>query len=646
MKVIRLGLRDTLLAIDPALVRTKLASRVTIGIVLALAVITAFSHLVHPMPVAAYGLGMILSVQGVLVVRDSGALNQAVTRGLGVVAASLSVLTASMLEAHRFYSDLAFLAVIFLAAFGRAYGPRWMAVGMYAFMAYFMAAYFHPQFSEIPWAIAGIVMSALVAQTVRFVLLPDNRLKSLKGATTAALQRAEQVVEALIAIAGDGELNEAQMERLRMRSHRLKEAVLVANGLLSGHDSGKLDEAMIALQTSLIELQLAAESVIVASAGSLPPVELLRKSIEAGANTKDFAASESESAHALGWFVQARREVIARSKALTRLPPAKPQATAKPVKISLRDRAVLTAVQITLASALAMSAGLALSRDRWFWAVLSAFLVFTNTRSRGDTMVKGTERALGTLLGIITGLLLALAIGDRPVIAGGLAGIALFLAFFNLPVSYARMTFFVSIVIALAYSLLGVLTFDLMVLRVEETVIGAVAGVLVSATVFPAHTRGPLETAVEAWYSALEDLLGALRLKQVDPGALQRLSRTLDESYSALVDAARPLGTSWQVITRPGRVRQTLALFLAATYWARLSARKRAETETTDSKGEEDMIMSLMDLLAQLKSKKAACFYVARDSIRRPPSSMPMPQRPMTDSLDTLGATLDRLYPH
>lgn len=113
-----------------------------------------------------------------------------------------------------------------------------------------------------------------------------------------------------------------------------------------------------------------------------------------------------------------------------------------------------------------MGFGLLLSRDRWFWAVLAAFLVFTNTNSRGDTAMKALSRSLGTVFGIAIGLVLATLISGEPVIAIPVAGICIFLAFYFLQVSYATMTFFISIVLCLVYGMTGVLTLDLLQLRI------------------------------------------------------------------------------------------------------------------------------------------------------------------------------------
>ena len=62
---------------------------------------------------------------------------------------------------------------------------------------------------------------------------------------------------------------------------------------------------------------------------------------------------------------------------------------------------------MTIASAIAMVGGVTLSPERWFWAVLTAFLIFSNTQSRGDLTVRALNRTLGTAIGIFIGIGLA-----------------------------------------------------------------------------------------------------------------------------------------------------------------------------------------------------------------------------------------------
>ncbi len=113
--------------------------------------------------------------------------------------------------------------------------------------------------------------------------------------------------------------------------------------------------------------------------------------------------------------------------------------------------------------------------------MLASFLVFTNTNSRGDTAMKALQRSLGTLFWDCDGAGLGDAFSSTHVVAAlAVTTVAIFLAFYFLQTSYATMTFFVSIALCLVYGMIGTLTVDLLMLRIEETMLGAVAGTFVA----------------------------------------------------------------------------------------------------------------------------------------------------------------------
>jgi hypothetical protein len=144
--------RDWLLANDPALSRLRMASRVTLTIALSFAALLAIHYLLFPLPTASYGLGIVLSIEGGVAVRDKGDTRQLVTRLLGCAASIVVVGIAAGLEAHRYISDCVFLLIIFLAASARVFGARGHAIGMFAFTSYFMAPISGQRWRSFRWS--------------------------------------------------------------------------------------------------------------------------------------------------------------------------------------------------------------------------------------------------------------------------------------------------------------------------------------------------------------------------------------------------------------------------------------------------------------------------------------------------------------
>jgi len=646
--------RDWLLANDPALSRLRMASRVTLTMALSYGVLLAIDRLLLPLPTAAYGLGLVLSIEGGVAVKDKGSAPQLVTRLLGCAASVCVVGLAAALESNRIVSDVAFLIIIFLAAAGRVFGPRGHAIGMFAFTSYFMGAYFRPPLGELPLIAMGPIVPALIGHVVRSLVLPDDWRPDLLRSLESVRGRINQILFKIATLASVGRMTARDAHKLEQLENRLKEVVLMAEGFIPRPPSGVFDgtEPAAILGIRLFDVHLAAESAIVLSSQSLPPFALVHAVIEGdpvlveAKKSDDLQAKTARSLIRLGEARVLLSETIEKGYSTGFAEVwAVTEATAAPAKIdfSLANPLIRAALQITLASAIAMTLGLMLSRERWFWAVLASFLVFTNTNSRGDTAMKALQRSLGTLFGIAMGLFLATALTGHMAVALVITTIAIFLAFYFLQTSYAIMTFFVSIALCLVYGMTGSLTVDLLLLRVEETMLGAAAGTFIAFVVFPARTRSALNTALATWFSALEELLSAAAVGEAT-NALIALSQKLDAAYRDIAAAARPLGSTWSVVTRPGHIRQTLAIFLAATYWARILA-KDFDRSACDNDGMK-LIYAERERATLLAKRQSDCFFVDQKASSAPERHLPLPHAGARLGVEMIGSTLDRLYPN
>lgn len=651
--------RDWLLANDPALSRLRMGSRITLSIVLSFAILLAIQMLIVPLPTASYGLGIVLSIEGGVAVRDKGSTRQLITRLLGCLASVVVVGIAAALESQRVLSDFIFLVVIFLASSGRVYGPRGFAIGMFAFTSYFTGSYFQPKIAALPLVAIGPVVSALVSHWVRAVLLPDNWRRDLLRSLESVRGRINQILFKLAALAADGKIEEADRQELRQLEERLKEVVLMAESFIPRPPGGVFDGASAPaaeLAIRLFDAHLAAESAIVLSFQSPPSFALVHAVIEDDKvvlSDEETAVADkegqpqAETARAFLWLAAARRQLMetidsGRRSNFSEIASVEESSTTAAVDFSLKNPLMRSALQITLAAAIAMTLGLALSRERWFWAVLASFLVFTNTNSRGDTAIKALQRSIGTLFGIAFGLVLATLLAGHPAVAIAVSVICIFLAFFFLQISYATMTFFISIVLCLVYGVMGVLTFDLLKLRLEETVIGAVAGTLVAFLVLPTRTRGALDTAIAKWFDALKELLSAVSEKRSQPELIV-VSQKVDACYRDITLAARPLGSSWSIVTRPGQIRRTLAIFLSVTYWSRILARNHIADAVDDDLRRR--IAADIATLEKVAARGSECFIIARKQIRPTSRHLPLWREGARLAVEMIGSTLERLYP-
>lgn len=153
------------------------------------------------------------------------------------------------------------------------------------------------------------------------------------------------------------------------------------------------------------------------------------------------------------------------------------------------------AVQATAGAGFALVVGQMVSGDRWYWAVGATWWVFVNTTSRGETLVRGFRRVLGTVVGIGLGFLVAVPVAGAPVHTAVLAAACVFGIFYTAAVSYTWMMLCVTLLAELLYGLLGFLSPGLLALRVAETGVGALGAALAVLFVLPVTTHA----VTDAW---------------------------------------------------------------------------------------------------------------------------------------------------
>ncbi|MFC1231537.1 MULTISPECIES: FUSC family protein [Streptomyces] len=238
----------------------------------------------------------------------------------------------------------------------------------------------------------------------------------------------------------------------------------------------------------------------------------------------------------------------------------------------LRRPTTRAAVQVCVGSSLAIAGGGLLSAQGWHWAVLTCWLVFINTESTGEILVKSYRRLLGTVLGVVAGIALAGLVGGHTWTAFALMLVLIFAMAYTAPLSYTLMSFFVTAVVGLLYTLLHTYSWEVLVLRVAETALGAACGVFAAFLVLPVRTD-----------RRTNELLGTVleRLTEVTEAAVDQLSggpvvdlldraRELDKALGELRAATKPL--THPVTPLRGRrdtARYVVALLETCAYQAR-----------------------------------------------------------------------------
>ena len=619
----RLG--DRVVASDPAFSRLRLALRAVLSLVLTGLLLTGLTFF-HKLPIAAYGLAVILSFMASTAVRDKTLAGQALTRLYSGVAGVTVITCAGLLSTRPLLADAAFLAVIFVAVYIRKFGPRYFAVGLIAFMAFFMGDYLRPAPDQAGWIALATAIALAMTHLVGAVLLTDDPERDFRRAVSTIGHRINLMLADLGHAARRGSFDPGQRKEFQAHVGRFRDIVLMAEGFIPQGKGGALAGSGPAseLALSLFDLQLAVERLVAASIRALPPAWLVEavldgdeEVIAGAAGTLAEAGEDNETAvqQVLIRVHRARQRLEARLRARpipafaaggagsTGAPPAEPAADQPPLA-GFIPASYRIPIQVTLASAMAIAGGVLISSTRWYWAAIAAFIVFNNTRSRADTAVRALSRSAGTLAGIVAGTVLATLVHGNVLVS--LAGILamFFLAFYYLQTSYGLMIFFLTIAIALLYGIMGLFTPELLVVRLEETVVGALSGAFCAFFVFPVRAVSGVTEALDAYLDSLSKLVTTARdrVHGKDPHSdIVALSRAIDRKYADLAALARPLGGPWTIVTRYGEVREKLLLLAGCAHWSRVLARGI-------SKGEEagEIDVGRFDRLAEQLTRRIA----------------------------------------
>ncbi|MBM7118396.1 FUSC family protein [Archangium primigenium] len=558
---------------DPDLGRLRKGLRAAVGAGLAALILSRLARLLGEPPTVTL-VGTMIAMMGAQIASDPDLRAQRLTTVLLVFPALLALVLGTFAAQVPLLGAAVFAVTIFIATFVRRFGPRGLALGMIGFFAFFNALFFHAKLSQLPALAGAMVVAVGIAYVVRFVLLPDRPEHTSRQLLRAFRTTVDVVLWELAAMSEHPRLTPALMRRLSRQADRLSDAALAVEDVLPGH---ALD-----LRQRLFEVELATQRVLGAvrqmlESGALSPeirVEAHRALQVARIATRGRSPVARKRMHThlerirtlapdpsgdAPGSADARRlrhsltDLVDASFQLTEelLPPTlepKSAAPAAPVTQELTRKglhpATRQALQITVASLLAMAAGYAVSAERWYWAVITAFVIFTRTRSSGDTVLRAWGRVLGTVLGVVAGMLLARLVDGHEGLELTSIFVCVFLGFYLIQVSYGWMVFWFTTLLCVLYGLLGRFSPELLYLRIEETLIGAAVGVLIALVLMPERTTAQVQEAARQVLDATSDYLEEAvvnRTRDTEPARLLDSARVLDARLRELRTTAQPL---------------------------------------------------------------------------------------------------------
>lgn len=520
-------LSETIANSDPGRLYLLLACRGTLSVfVTAVLLFLIANHFGQPFAELAYGA--VFSIVSVFNLSDTTRKARLITLMLLVPMGMATITMTSLFHARPLLGEAIFLLLIFLTTLLRPWHPKAMPLGMVAVVLTYVGLFLRLSPSTLPYQLGSLLIGALVVWLVCFALLPLRPEKNLRRAVSSVMRKVSAVLDAA----------RCGLPTLDAEFARLKRASLAAEDQLVLVD----DQTRNAVRVHLFDLEQVLRQLVgklsIASEGSSDQrtherMRVAARRLSSGRLRRPspwgISASLDSDLAKLATTAADLQDAVRESRPMER-------AAAPPVP-SLAWRA---AAQVTLASLVAIAGGTALSPERWFWAVIAAYVMFVNTRSRGDAIYKGAHRVVGTLIGFVAGYAIATLSGGDVVFENVCMLVAVFGMYYFAAISYGVSIFFVTVLLGLVYGAFGEPVESVLIVRLVETLLGVTAALASAILFLPVRTSTQVQLAMRRTLEALRGALRASvetvekdRMEKVD--AFRSLDRRVIDFQKALI---------------------------------------------------------------------------------------------------------------
>jgi Fusaric acid resistance protein-like len=596
----------------------------------------------HDLLAIAMLLGAIVGLIASAGVQDPTAKGQVITL-LILPIPIISALALGIAIGDDRMAALVVIALVLAAGtYLRRFGPRGFLAGQLLFIGYFVGFSLHSavMIGDLGWLAAEIGVGLGVVTVVRFALFYPHPAKALERSRRSFDARARHVTSLALELFDTVPLDQRRVRRMHRQLIRLNEAALMIDAQLG--DPGAVPDGSSGelLHQRLFDIELALTNIarFVATMQHLDlPAE---RCSEVRLALLDLARGDNKGAKAhaetlIGLLRAAGRpsagedrtaavvahrfagSVIDLCDAMTEwrtlgtidiekstfqssvvllggwLPGSAQVSSTASLEGGTRwgegsglARYTRNAIQIGVAAGVAIVLGDVISPQRFYWAVIAAFITFMGAHNAGEQIRKALFRVGGTVVGIGVGSLLVSAVGHHTQWSIAIVLVSLFLGLYLFRISYAFLAVAITVTVSQLYQQLGEFTNSLLVVRLEETALGAAVAIVVVMLVLPLHTRQVLRVAVREHVEAVGRLADHATARLVSPedeseSTLRSDARAVDAAYQAVVATAQPVGrTVW------GSVDEDIVRALRLTSASRNYSRNLvADTEGLQSSG-------------------------------------------------------------
>ena len=618
-----LRIYDWLVASDPGLTRFRVAFRAAVAMATGLGIEALLAHFLGIRGlgvVVAMLLGAVVAMVGSLALTGSNVWGQVRTAALFPVALGLGEAGGIGVGPRTDFMLAGFVVVMFIAVAIRRLGPAYFQYGFMMWMGYFFASFTHSTWLQFPFLMAAVLAATLWILLLSTTILATPPQRTLHRTMTSFWLRARRVAGALedymrAPIGDEGPLRLS----LRLKTGQLSESALMVEGWLANPTALPVGGSALAVRRFLLEVQYLLDRMVsdasrlfdtrsddaldlgATVAGAIAHADTQRaaqvlvhlqdldgpgrdSAIDFSNAAAEFLALDFENewlGDRSGMKDQGGEfspiaplimESLPGSPAIAQGLPASGTPWNPLARLSLPWR---QAIQVAMAGTLAILFGRWLSPVRYYWAVIAAFIMSAGTATRMETVLKGVNRVVGTLAGLVAAVVVAgWTAGHTGLIVTTIV-LAVFMGIYWQRVSYVYFVFFLTIMLGELYSVLHEFSPQFMILRLEETMVGALAGLVVALVILPLSTRDTVQAARQAFLDDLQTFL--VRASQVAGESqvgveLDPLVRALEDRYRRLVTVADPVTPPLTWGYRRPRIAHRLAIYAALSGYVRMVA--------------------------------------------------------------------------
>ena len=556
----------------------------------------------HDLLAIAMLLGAIIGLMASMGVQDPAAKSQVITFLLLPVPILSALSLGIAIGDHRVVALVVIALVLALGTYVRRFGPRGFLAGQLLFIGYFLGFSLHDavRIRDLGWLAAEVGVGLGVVMAVRFSLFYPHQDRALERTRRSFDARARHVASFALEVFDALRLDQRQARRMHRQLIRLNEAALMIDAQLGdpgavpdGSSGELLHQRLFDIELAVTNIARFAETLarldLPAEQRSAVRLALLLLASGDNEGAKTYAENLIDLLHAAGHrpsgedrtaTVVAHRfagSVIDLCDAITEwmaidtidiekrafqpsvvllggwLPGSAQVSNAASLEGGSRwgegvglARYTRNAIQIGIAAGAAIVLGDLVSPQRFYWAVLAAFITFMGAHNAGEQIRKALFRLAGTVIGIGVGSLLVSVVGHHTLWSVAVVLVSLFLGLYLFRISYAFMAVAITVTVSQLYQQLGEFTNSLLLVRLEETALGAAVAIAVVMLVLPLHTRQVLRVALREHVEAVGRLVdhAAARLQERDDGfdsTLRSDARTVDAAYQAVAATAQPI---------------------------------------------------------------------------------------------------------